>query len=369
MSYELSRDLEKVCMNGRGGSDTPGIFLLFFRDLIVFDRRRKQMRVLTNLLPGRDGAFDKACKAAEARIRSLETAILAPEKRFSSSALRSRNLRSNYSKKDFEAMVRRTKQYIRAGDIYQANLSQRFSFDFSGEPLRYYDRLRRINPSPFSSFFDLGDMKIMGSSPERLIRLEKDRCETRPIAGTYRTGKTSAESKDLSRNLVRDPKERAEHLMLVDLERNDLGRVCRYHSVRVRRMMMTEKYSHVIHIVSSITGKLRKDKDRFDLLKAVFPGGTITGCPKIRSMEIIHELESAPRGLYTGSIGYLDFGGDMDWNIVIRTLVLRGKKGFVQAGAGIVHDSRPAREYLETLHKVEALLLSLQEDGCENGNS
>jgi len=361
LSYELSRDLEKFRTRPREANPRiPKILLLFMRDLIVFDHRGKRALILTNLLPSRDGSVTEALRAARRRIGNMENRIAVTESGGFSAASRVRTLRSNCSRKAFEAMVRRAKQYIRAGDIYQANLSRQFSFDFDGEPLRLYERLRKVNPSPFSSFFDFGDLTIVSASPERLIRLIGDRCETRPIAGTIRRGHSAAEAHRLSRHLVRDPKERAEHLMLVDLERNDLGRVCRYRSVRIRKMMMTEKYSHVIHIVSSITGRLRSGKDRFDLLKAVFPGGTITGCPKIRSMEIIEELEPCARGLYTGSIGYIDFNGNMDWNIVIRTLILHGRKGFIQTGAGIVHDSKPDKEYRETLHKAKALILSLK---------
>ena len=256
-------------------------------------------------------------------------------------------------------MVLKAKDYIRAGDIYQANLSQQFSFDFKGDLLRLYQRLRTVNPSPFSAFLDLGSLKIVSASPERLIKLTGRHCETRPIAGTRPVGKTLKEDRKLSAELLLNEKERAEHLMLLDLERNDLGRVCEYKSVRVDEMMALERYSHVMHIVSNVVGCLSRDKDRFDLLAAVFPGGTITGCPKIRCMEIIEELEQAARGLYTGSIGYFDFNGDMDWNIVIRTLTLKGKKACLQSGAGIVYDSHPGKEYEETLHKVKVFLEAL----------
>jgi len=359
LSYELSRDLEKVRWSGRETFLGSKIHLLFFRDLFVFDFHGERMLVLTNLLPDRDGSPENALKAARERIRDLKELFARDSLTSPGKGISAGNFRSCCNSREFECMVRKAKEYIRQGDIYQVNLSRRFSFDFKGDPLKLYGRLRDLNPSPFSSFLDFGKVKIISASPERLIRLEGDHCETRPIAGTYRRGKTLAESRKLSRALLRDSKERAEHLMLVDLERNDLGRVCDYRTVRVEKMMMLEKYSHVIHIVSRISGKLAKGKDRFDLLKAMFPGGTITGCPKIRSMEIIDELESSPRGLYTGSVGYLDFGGNMDWNIVIRTILLQGRRGFVQTGAGIVHDSKPAKEYRETLHKAKALFLAL----------
>ncbi len=272
---------------------------------------------------------------------------------------RLKNFKSEISKHRFESMVRRAKAYITAGDIYQANLSQRFSFRFSGSPLRLYGKLRKINPSPFSSFLSAGDLKIISSSPERLIQKRGIQCETRPIAGTRPRKKAGVPPARLARELLANEKERAEHIMLVDLERNDLGRVCDYKSVRVREMMTLEKYSHVLHIVSSITGRLRRGKDGFDLIRAMFPGGTITGCPKIRCMEIIDELEPVRRGIYTGSLGWIDFKGDLDLNIVIRTLVLNKDEGTFQVGAGIVHDSDPGREYEETLQKGEALAEAL----------
>ena len=267
--------------------------------------------------------------------------------------------RPEISAAKFEAMVRRAKRYIAAGDIYQANLSQRFSFGFKGSPLELYGHLRKINPSPFSSFLKLGNLKIISNSPERLVRKEGRHCETKPIAGTRPRRAPHRTTRGLERELIRNEKERAEHIMLVDLERNDLGRVCDPKTVRVEEMMKIERYSHVLHIVSKIVGRLSKGKDALDLVRAMFPGGTITGCPKIHCMEIIDELEPARRGIYTGSIGYFDFRGDLDLNIVIRTLILDRDKGMFQVGAGIVHDSDPAREYEETLHKGEALVEAL----------
>jgi len=257
--------------------------------------------------------------------------------------------------------VRRAKKYIKAGDIFQANLSQRLSHPVAGiEPFEIYKVLRDINPSPFACFLDFGDLQIASSSPERLIRSEGRFVETRPIAGTRPRGKTASEDLALSCELLLSDKERAEHIMLVDLERNDLGRVCVYGTVRVDELMVLEEYSHVIHIVSNVIGRLKRDKDRFDLLAASFPGGTITGAPKIRCMEIIDELEPVTRNIYTGSIGYLGFNGDMDLNIVIRTFVIKDGMAHVQVGAGIVADSDPAREYYETLYKAEALLKTME---------
>ncbi|MBI4550257.1 MAG: anthranilate synthase component I family protein [Candidatus Omnitrophica bacterium] len=335
-----------------------GLFFLM-RDVIAFDLRARKAFLVTNLLPRLDGSFAAAFRRARQSLDALEARLATPTEPESNGHFRYARLRSNLTRAGFERMVVRAKRYIRQGDIYQANLSQCFSFEWAGNPLRLYEKLRRRNPSPFAAYLDFGRLKVASASPERLIRLEGRSCETRPIAGTRPVGRTRRESRRLSRELLLNEKERAEHLMLIDLERNDLGRVSEYRSVRVDEMMTLEKYSHVFHIVSNVTGKLAAGKDAFDLLKAVFPGGTITGCPKIRCMEIIRELEPCGRGLYTGSIGYLGFNGDMDWNIVIRTLVLEGQRGRIQAGAGIVHDSVPRREYEETLHKAKALLEAL----------
>ncbi|HEC96890.1 MAG TPA: anthranilate synthase component I family protein [Nitrospirae bacterium] len=264
------------------------------------------------------------------------------------------------TKKDYMDMVVRAKEYIHAGDIFQANLSQRLSAEIKASPWTLYSILRQINPSPFSAFVDFGEYQIVSSSPERLVRLKDGIAETRPIAGTRPRGTTAAEDERLRADLLLDEKERAEHIMLIDLERNDLGRVCSYGTVRVDELMITEDYSHVIHIVSNVKGILSAERDAFSLLRATFPGGTITGVPKVRCMEIIDELEPVVRGPYTGSIGYIGFSGDMDLNIIIRTFVIKNGRAYVQAGAGIVADSVPEREYYESLNKAEALLSTLE---------
>lgn len=346
-------------------SKFPKVCLAMVRDLIVFDHEHRSMKLMTSLLPGSDGCFEAAYEAACQRIESMREAVSQPLRQLPVRRFSINRFRYSVSKEAFRKMVLKAKAYIRAGDIYQANLSQKITFDFKGDALSLYLRLRTLNPSPFSALLDFGKLKVVSSSPERLIKLTGRHCETRPIAGTRPAGKNFRESRKLSAELLLNEKERAEHLMLLDLERNDLGRVCEYKSVQVDEMMTLERYSHVMHIVSNVSGRLAADKDRFDLLEAVFPGGTITGCPKIRCMEIIEELEKENRGLYTGSIGYFDFNGNMDWNIVIRTLVLQGKKAFLQSGAGIVYDSLPEKEYEETLHKAEAFLVAL---GINHGN-
>jgi anthranilate synthase component I len=269
-------------------------------------------------------------------------------------------LRANMSKDRFEDIVMKAKEYIKNGDIYQVNLSQRFKTNIDAHPFDIYRSLRDINPSPFASYLNFGDIKLISSSPERLILLENGIAHTRPIAGTRPRGNNKKEDCELKGDLLLNEKERAEHIMLVDLERNDLGRVCDYNSIKVDEMMTVEKYSHVMHIVSNVTGKLRKDSDQFDLFKAVFPGGTITGCPKIRSMEIIEELEPVKRGPYTGAIGYFGFNGNMDMSIAIRTIVARGNKAYMQVGAGIVIDSIPEFEYHETINKGKALFEAIR---------
>lgn len=265
------------------------------------------------------------------------------------------------SRAEYCEMVERAKTYIAAGDIFQANLAQRFTAAWTNhDAFELYRRLQAINPAPFAAYVDLGDTQVVSSSPERLVRLCGREADTRPIAGTRPRGGTPDQDASLATELLINPKERAEHVMLVDLERNDLGRVCAYGSVKVDEFMVTERYSHVIHIVSNVRGTLRDGATGFDLLDAVFPGGTVTGVPKIRCLEIIEELEPTPRGLYTGSIGYLSWSGDMDWNIVIRTLAVRGDEVSLHAGAGIVADSEPEREYSETLYKAQALFDALR---------
>jgi len=264
-------------------------------------------------------------------------------------------------KEAYEQMVVRAKEYIAAGDIFQANLSQRLSADVTGiDPWDIYSVLRQVNPSPFASFMEFPDLKIASSSPERLVRVLDGVVDTRPIAGTRPRGKDSPGDEAMRSELLLNRKERAEHIMLIDLERNDLGRVCDYGSVRVDELMVTEDYSHVIHIVSNVTGTLAKGKDAFDVIRATFPGGTITGVPKVRCMEIIDELEPVARGPYTGSAGYISYSGDMDLNIIIRTFVIKDGRAHVQVGAGIVADSDPEREYHETLQKAEALIKTLE---------
>lgn len=261
----------------------------------------------------------------------------------------------SFTEEGFMGAVQRIQQYIGAGDVFQVNLSTRQEKTLQTHPLEIYTKLRDINPSPYMGYLELGDFQIVSGSPELLIKKQGNEVSTRPIAGTRSRGKNEQEDESLAKDLIENEKERAEHVMLVDLERNDLGRVCKYGTVEVDEFMVIEKYSHVMHIVSNVRGEVEQDKDAFDLVKAVFPGGTITGAPKIRTMEIIEELEPVRRGIYTGSIGWIGYSGDMELNIVIRTLLAKGGQAYVQAGAGIVIDSNPKNEYEESLKKAIAL--------------
>jgi len=255
--------------------------------------------------------------------------------------------------------VRRAKEYIAAGDIYQVNMSQRLSANLPVPPFELYKRLRRITPAPFASFLNFGQVVVVGASPERLLHVRDGFVETRPMKGTRPRGKTPSEDRQFQEELLQSEKERAELLMIVDLERNDLGRVCEYGSVRVKALRTLETYATVFQTTATVVGTLRKDQDCIGLVKACFPGGSVTGVPKIRAMEIIDELEPTRRGIYTGSVGYFSFDGDLDLNVVIRTFVLKDGKAFFQVGGGIVADSQPEAEYEETMVKARALIEAL----------
>jgi anthranilate synthase component 1 len=269
-------------------------------------------------------------------------------------------LTSNVTREQFEQMVRTAKEYIAAGDIYQVVLSQRFETEVAADPFTVYRALRHVNPSPYMYFLRVGDRSIVGSSPEMLVRVEGRRMQTHPIAGTRPRGRTEEEDVRLAEELKRNEKERAEHVMLVDLGRNDLGRVSSYGSVRVPTYMTVERYSHVMHLVSIVEGKLDERHDRLDALVACFPAGTVSGAPKVRAMEIISELENRRRGVYAGAVGYVDFAGNLDFCITIRTVVIENGHAYVQAGAGIVADSNPTAEYEETRDKARAVIRALE---------
>ena len=269
-------------------------------------------------------------------------------------------VKSNFKNKEFKDIVNKAKKYIRAGDIIQVVLSQRFQVDIQTDPFNLYRSLRALNPSPYMYYLNLDKIQIVGSSPELLVRCEDGIVETRPIAGTRKRGKNDKEDEALAKDLLSDPKEIAEHIMLVDLGRNDLGRIAKQGSVKVSEFMNVEKYSHVMHIVSNVKGKLKPGHDELDVLQAGFPAGTLSGAPKIRAMEIIEELEKERRGPYGGCIGYFSFSGNLDTCITIRTIVVKNKKAYIQAGAGIVADSKPEKEFEETENKAKAQIMAIK---------
>jgi aminodeoxychorismate synthase component I len=364
LAYDIARYFEAIPETTLDDLDVPEAYFVIPGLLAVLSHVDNRLYICVNQIisGGAEASLDRARKKLENSLTRLDTipkAIVHKPFLWQSHG----KVTATLSRRQYEGVVARTREYIYAGDIFQANLSTRFSFPFDGDPFGLYLSLRKINPSPFAAYLNAGDFALCSSSPERLVGLRDGKAFTRPIAGTRRRGKDAAEDSELSAELIVNEKERAEHVMLVDLERNDLGRVCSYGSVKPDELFAIEKYSHVIHIVSNITGILRPDKDQFDLVRSMFPGGTITGCPKIRCMEIIEELEPTRRGPYTGSIGYFGFNGNCDTNIIIRTLLLADGSAHVQAGAGIVADSDPTREYYESVSKAAALLKAAGMEG------
>ena len=334
-----------------------GIYLLA-DTVIAFDHARRSLSLIANVL---DGDVD----AANRKLDGIESHINQPLPPIEQRVVQTSKTRSNMTQGKYEDMVRDAKEHIVAGDIFQVVLSQRFSRETNVEPFDVYRAVRRLNPSPYMFFFDLGlvdnePMFIVGSSPEMFVRLEGRTASLRPIAGTRPRGADLDADAALAQELLADPKERAEHVMLVDLGRNDLGRVCEYGTVKVSDFFTVEKYSHVMHIVSHVEGKLRPDLTAFDLVRAAFPAGTVSGAPKIRALEIISELEPDARGAYAGTVGYFGFDGNMDTCLAIRTMVGRGNTFTVQAGAGIVADSNPTTEYQETVNKASAMLKAIE---------
>ncbi len=348
----------------------PDLEFLFFDLLVAIDHHTHTRHVIFTPAPDRLLSESHAALQGEgtARMDALEHALRpCATPRRSESPIAPQTMRATHSEREYVERVRRCQAFIRDGDIYQANLAQRFSVEFTSTSdhslhaagHNLYDRLRAVNPSPFAGLFVTGNLALVSSSPERLVQVTGHQVHMRPIAGTRPRGRTAVEDHALMDNLRLDEKERAEHVMLVDLARNDLGRVCDYGSVRVEELMTIERYSHVAHLVSKVAGTLTPSSTTLDLMRSVFPGGTITGAPKIRCMEIIEALEPVRRGPYTGSLGYVSWTGDLDFNILIRTMVLTRQRAYLQVGAGIVADSIPHREYQETLYKAQALFDAL----------
>lgn len=364
IGYDAVRQIERIPDKNPDDLKLPLMHFLLADTILAFDHIKHKILIISNahIKSNPKNAYREACARINALERQLKKALKLEREEFEVPAQLTPKLKvkSNMSKNDYEGIVRRAKEYIRAGDIIQVVLSQRFETSCSEDPFDIYRILRIINPSPYMYYLKLGDVKIIGSSPEVMVRLENGIATLRPIAGTRRRGKDEEEDQKLAEELLASKKERAEHIMLVDLGRNDLGRVCDFGSVKVTEEMAIEKYSHVMHIVSNVTGKLKRGKDEVDLIEATFPAGTVSGAPKVRAMEIIDELENKKRGLYAGSVGYFGFSGDLDSGIAIRTILIKGKRAYVQAGAGIVADSIPAKEYQETINKARALLAAVE---------
>ena len=369
--YDFARYLERLPSTADDDIGMPDAHFFMIDRLVAFDHLRRKSWIIVcrgvrqtalgyTEIPGGGSAHKAESEAAaddiEDKILHGRPAVFAKKRAAQNVELINETGRTGYMD-----MVKRAKEYIAAGDIFQANLSLRVSAKTGDrEPWEIYRTLREINPSPFAAFMDFGDYQIVSSSPERLVRVRGGIVDTRPIAGTRPRGRSTREDALLRRELLLNEKERAEHIMLIDLERNDLGRISEYGSVVVDELMVTEEYSHVMHIVSNVRGTLAAGKDCFSAVRAVFPGGTITGVPKVRCMQIIDEIEKTRRGPYTGSLGYIGFNGNMDLNIVIRTFLLRDGTAYIQAGSGIVADSDPEREYQESMKKAEALIKTLQ---------
>ncbi len=334
--------------------NTPDILLLVSEEVVVFDNLSGRLYLVVHADPAQADAVAQAEHRLDELVTMLAQATPRPAKR---RAVRvgEDDFVSGFTKEGFEQAVVRIKDYILAGDVMQVVISQRLSVPFSAQPLDLYRALRSLNPSPYMFYIDLGDFHVVGSSPEILVRLEEGMVTVRPIAGTRRRGADEAQDHAMELELLADPKERAEHLMLIDLGRNDIGRVCETGTVQVTEQMQVERYSHVMHIVSNVTGQLRQGLSAMDTLRATFPAGTVSGAPKVRAMEIIDELEPVKRGIYAGAVGYLSWYGNMDTAIAIRTAVIKDGTLHIQAGAGIVADSVPKYEWMETMNKGRAV--------------
>ncbi|HEY0841282.1 anthranilate synthase component I [Methylotenera sp.] len=363
--YETVRYIEKRLANNvkPDAIDTPDVLLMVSEQLAVVDNLSGKLYFIVYADAAAPRAYEQAKQRLNELVQKLRNTVTIPK----SVAMDKTTASSEFGEDNFKAAVKRAQQYILDGDIMQVVLSQRMSQKFSAPPLSLYRALRSLNPSPYMFYYDMGDHHVVGASPEILVRLENGTVTARPIAGTRPRGKTREQDVALAEELLADPKERAEHVQLMDLGRNDVGRVAVTGSVKVTDNMMIERYSHVMHIVSNVEGKLKPGMDAIDVIKATFPAGTVSGAPKVRAMEIIDELEPSKRGIYAGAVGYLGFNGDMDVAIAIRTGVIKNNMLYVQAGAGIVADSVPESEWMETQNKARAVLRAaeLVQDGLD----
>ncbi len=364
-AYDSVRELEKIGEHAKDDLSLPDCVLMFFDRILAFDHLRHQIQIIATADVSHESprkAYDRAVADIAALERKLAAGLRPALLREKANPGKAKlKIQARTPRSHFLRSVERAKEYIRAGDIFQAVLSQRLDFTPEVPPFDIYRALRTVNPSPYMYFLRMGDVHVLGSSPEMLVRVAGRKLEYRPIAGTHPRGRDEAEDLQFEKEMLADEKERAEHVMLVDLGRNDLGRVSEYGSVRVRDLMFVERYSHVMHIVSALEGKLRPDLDAVDAFAACFPAGTLTGAPKVRAMQIIEELEPVRRGVYGGSVLYADFAGNLDSCIAIRTLLMKGKKAYLQAGAGIVADSDPVREFQECMNKAKAVLRAVEQ--------
>jgi anthranilate synthase component 1 len=363
-SYDMVRQLENIGEHAKDDLSLPDCSLMFFDRLLAFDHLRHQIHIIATADVSRESprrAYDRAVEDIARLEKKLAVGLRSLLGKNSRRA-RSGKLKvhAGTRRRRFMQSVERAKEYIAAGDAFQVVLSQRLDFTPGVEPFDIYRALRTVNPSPYMYFLRNGDTHVLGSSPEMLVRVTGHKLEYRPIAGTHPRGRDAADDNRLEQQMLHDEKERAEHVMLVDLGRNDLGRVSEYGSVRVRELMYVERYSHVMHLVSALEGKLREGLDSLDAFAACFPAGTLSGAPKVRAMQIIEELEPTRRGVYGGSVLYADFAGNLDSCIAIRTMLMQGKKAYLQAGAGIVADSDPATEFAESMNKAQAVLRAVE---------
>jgi anthranilate synthase component 1 len=365
-SYDMVRLIERLPKRLKDEIGLYDAMLMFYHGILAFDHVQHRLWIVRNVFTEGSGSLRAKYNAAVREIkqmrRQLEEPVVAERPKLQSKSKKHAPIKvtSNFRRPEYQAAVRKAKEYIRAGDIFQVVVSQRFSAKTHAEPFEIYRELRALNPSPYLFYLQMNDVSVAGSSPEMLVKVQGRDVFYRPIAGTRRRGKDEAEDQRLEKEMLASEKERAEHIMLVDLGRNDLGRVCDYGTVRPEKLMTVERYSHVMHLVSSLRGRLREDVDCLDALMACFPAGTVSGAPKVRAMEIIEELERTRRGIYAGGILYLDFAGNLDSCIALRTMVMKNGVAYVQAGGGIVADSTPEGEYEESVNKSKALLTALE---------
>jgi len=365
-SYDMVRLIERLPRQLRDEIGLYDAMLMFYQGIIAFDHVQHRLWIVRNVFTEGEGSlrakYDAAVREIKRTKRRLEEPVAAERSKKEAKAKKRATVRvkSNFQRGEYLDAVRKAKAYIRAGDIFQVVLSQRFSAKTQADPFEVYRELRALNPSPYLFYLQLNDVCVVGSSPEMLVKVQGRDVFYRPIAGTQPRGKDEAEDLRLEKQMLASEKERAEHIMLVDLGRNDLGRVCDYGTVKVEHLLTVERFSHVMHLVSSLRGRLREDVDCFDALMACFPAGTVSGAPKVRAMEIIEELERTRRGIYAGGVLYLDFAGNLDSCIALRTMVIKNGVAHVQAGGGIVADSTPEGEYQESVNKSKALLTALE---------